>query len=528
MDDSEPAPRGRGRGRRGPLSTAAWVSAVLVSWFAMTLIYAETQRDRQTVFSSDLVLPFMVARDLIRDPRTVGDWYFSPSNYAFPDVPLAAMLLVSPLPKMVMPIAYGGLLLTAYGLLAGWLLVTMRTARWSVAALWGTTLIGLLMIAGNATPYGFGGSFLNFICAAAIHSGAVVCGLVLIPLLSQVFNGSDRDRRRATVAAATLVALCCYSDRAFALWFAGPACFAYLVSRTRMRLPRKLPTIAGLAAVGIAAVALDHLRPTSRTGYKFDFDARKSLAVVVESVRTAIAEGQWQLWLPVALLLPMCLRAVWLLATPRARRHATRDAAELAVILCGTAALACPIALNALHHPSLLRYSLPIFVLPYIWLLAFAFRWSVPGLRPWLYVTPLVLWAWVATLAPRGFAALDVAMHGESLARTLAELGQTAGYGDYWTAKRTMYETDYAIHCVQVDRLLRVKPYIYRQAWFHRRADDGGEIRPTFVVLSKLDESLVRRAFGEPAEVRRFRNETIWLYEEPLPLLGRRGFEPAE
>jgi len=513
---------------RAALSFAAWAAAVLVSWFAMTLIYAETQRDRQSVFNSDLIQPFMVARDFLRDPRTLGDWYHSPANYAFPDVSLAALLLVSPLPRMVVPVAYGGLLLTAYGLLAGWLLVTMRTARWSVAALWGTTLIGLLMIALNATPYGFGGSFLSFICAAAIHSGAVVCGLALIPLLSRVFNGSDSQSRRATVAAATLVALSCYSDRTFALWFAGPACLAALVSRTRTRLPRKLLTIAGLAAVGSAAVALDHLRPTSRIGSKFDFDARKSLAVVVEAVRTAIADGQWPLWLPVTLLVPMCLRAVWLLVTPRARRHATRDGVELAVIFCGIAALAGPIALNAVHHPSLLRYCLPIFVLPYVWLLAFLFRWSVPGLRPWLYVTPLALWTWIATLAPGGFAALDVAMHGESLARTLADLGHPAGYCDYWTAKRTMYETNYAVHCVQVDPALRVRPYNFRESWFHRRADDGGEIRPTFVVLSKLDERIVRQAFGEPAEVRRFRDKTIWLYDEQLPLMGRRGFERAE
>lgn len=494
----------------------------------MTLIYADSERIRAAVFNSDLVMPFMVARDLLRDPRTLVDWYFPPANYAFPDLPLATFLVMTPLPRMVLPIAYGGLLLATYGFLAGWLLVTMRTARWSVAALWGTTLMGALMLAGNATRNGVAGTYLMFICAAYIHSGAIICGLALIPLLSRVFNGSGDPRRRAAIAAAILVALGCYSDRAFALWFAGPTCIAHLVSPTRMRFPRKLLTVAGLAGVGIAAVALDHLRPTSRSGYRFDFDARKSLGVFVESVRTSLAEGQWQLWLPVALLVPMCLRAIWLVATRRARRHATRDGVELSLILCGLGAVAFPLSLNAVHHPSLLRYVLPLFVVPYLWLLALVFRWSVPGLRPWLYVTPVMLWAWVATLAPRGFAALDGVVRGDSLGSTLADLGQAAGYGDYWTAKRTIHETGYAVHCVQVDRTLRTLPYLFRESWFRKRADDGGEVRPTFVVLTRLDEDLIRRAFGEPDAVRTFGRETIWLYDEPLPLLGRRPFEPAD
>jgi len=504
---------------RWPLISLLWAIAFLTAWFAMTLIFAETERVPQVAYNSDLIAPFMVVRDLLRDPAELHHWYLSPANFAFPDWPLAAMLLLSPLPRMILPIVYGGGLLAAYGFLIGWLLVEMRTARRAEATLWGTTLIALLMMASNANPNGFSGVFVRFICAAATHSGAVVCGVALIAMLARVFNGDGLGQRIATGATVVLVAVACFSDRAFALWYAGPVCLSYLVSRTRMKFPRKLLTVAGLAGVGVAAVALDHLRPTSRLGGTFDWNARESLEVFAKLFRESLGEGQWQLWLPVCLLVPMFVRGIWLVGTPRARRHATRDSVELAVICATLSSVALPIALNALYHPSLLRYLLPMFLLPYVWLLMFASRWSTQGMRPWLYAAPLAFWAYSATLAPQGFAAVAAIKDGDTLAKYLLSIGQTAGYGDYWTAKKTMYESNYAVHCLQL-HTGELKPllYIYNGTWYGRRADNRGRVRPTFVVVTRLDEKLLRQNFGEPDDVKKFGWEEIWIYDEPLPL----------
>lgn len=46
----------------------------------------------------------------------------------------------------------------------------------------------------------------------------------------------------------------------------------------------------------------------------------------------------------------------------------------------------------------------------------------------------------------------------------LTALGQRAGYGDYWTFKQTMFETDYAVHCVQLDAAGRQSHFNYNSA----------------------------------------------------------------
>jgi hypothetical protein len=69
--------------------------------------------------------------------------------------------------------------------------------------------------------------------------------------------------------------------------------------------------------------------------------------------------------------------------------------------------------------------------------------------------------------------------------------------------------------------------YNYNTNWFERRADDGGEIRPTFVVMSRLDEAVIRNLFGEPDAIEQFPGEkgveNIWLYDKPLPLISPSG-----
>jgi hypothetical protein len=478
----------------------------------------------------------MVMRDVMHKPSSIMNWSLSPAIYAFPDWIVAGFLQASPLPRTVLPVAYGGFLLAAFGACIGWILVEMRTARRAEAAFWGLMLIAGIFLASNATRIGFGGLFLKFVSAPYIHSGSIFSGLLFIPLLSQVFHGEGVAKRRATIAAVALTTIACYSDLIFSLWFAGPVSLAFLITRTRMHRLRKLQVMAGLATCGVIAAAIDRgLRRSAALGGATSFvsgwlrtsggsavgpkpDIERSIDVWQELLKQSGTEQQWQLWLPVILSFVMLGRGICLTCTSRDRRHARKDSLETALIFANTASLFLPLLAGIIRDPTLLRYSLPAIVLPYAWLLAFASRYHA-RLRPWLSAAAVGICLLVTAAIPSGFAAINRIENKETLSSLLVSLGQRAGYGDYWSCNRTMFETDYAVHCLPIDQKGGPLSIHYNSKWFERRADDGKEIQPTFVVMRGLDEIAIRRLFGEPNAIKHFRGDNIWLYDKPLPLI---------
>ena len=502
-----------------------WITAFLAAWFALTLIYAAGIEPAWNLLcNSDLLMPFMVMRDVLHDPASIMKWDLPPAIYAFPDWILAGVLQASPLPHKVLPVAYCGFLLAAFAFCTGWIVVEMRTARWVQAMLWGTMLVATVFLASNATRLGFGGNLFKYICAPNIHSGSILSGLLLIPLLAQVFHAEGAVQRRATIAAAALIAIGCYSDLSFAAWFAAPVCLAYLAIPAAMPLLQKLKHVAGFAVLGGSAAVLDRcLRPNSTGISQMTRDSTKSLHVWLDTIKESVAQGQWQLWLPVVLALVMLPRAVSIACTPHNRRRARTDAVEMAIIFATVASVAVPLLLGIVFDRSLLRYQMPLLILPYIWLLALASRWNTPRMRPWLSAAAVAFWLGCATLAPRGFAAIDRIEKQETVANGLMSLGQRTGYGDYWTAKQTIFESNYAVHCIQINRFGKRQEFGCNSTWFERRPGDGGELQPTFVVMSRLDEAAIRTLFGEPATVTQVRGETVWLYDKPLPLITPSG-----
>ena len=515
----------RERRLAGPL----WIIAFLTAWFALTLIYAGGIQARpQQLYDSDLLMPFMVMRDVLHNPASIMKWELSPAIYAFPDWILAGLLQASPLPRKVLPLAYGGFLLAAFGFCIGWILAEMRTARRPEATLWGIATIAVVFLAGNATRLGLGGHFLKLTCAPYIHSGSLFSGLLLIPLLSQVFNGEGARQRWPGIAAAAIVVLGCYSDLTFAVWFAAPVCLAYLVMPTTMPFPLKLKTVAGLAALGGTAAALDRLlRPSSDGLSDITPNVVRSFEVSQKLLQESFAQGQWQLWLPVILSVVMLGRGAWLTYTRKDSSHAREDSIEVAIIFATVASLLLPVIMGVLIDPSLLRYSLPIVFLPYVWVLAYASRWFAPRQKFWITSIAVVFSLGCAVLIPWGISGANKIQQAATLSGLLASLGQRAGYGDYWTCNRTMFETDYAVHCMPLNAQGKRLNYNCNTDWFERRADDGGEIRPTFVVMSRLDEASIRSLFGEPDTIKQFPGEkgveNIWLYDKPLPLITPSG-----
>jgi len=508
------------------LARTLWGMAWVAAWAALTLIYTSSlDRKWDLISNSDLLMPFMVMRDMFRNPASIMTWELSPAIYAFPDWIVAGVLQVSPLPRKTLPFVYGGFLLAAYGFCIGWMMKEMRTADRPEATLWGTTLIAAVLLANNVTRLGFGGIFIKCICAPYIHSGALFSGLFLIPLLTQRFHGKDAGRRRSAIASVVLVGLACYSDPIFVLWFAAPVCLAFLVTPTSVSLFHKAREMACLAAVGGSAMALDRwLRPGNVMVTVQSPDVLQAIEVWRHLLSSSIAQSQWQLWLPVLLTFVMLGRGAWLARAQRGGVYARGDSVEVAIIFATVCSLVLPVLMGVMIHPSLLRYSLPVVFLPYVWLLAWCSRRFTPRARSRLSLATLGLWLGCTLLLPQGIAGITRLQQAKTLSGMLSSLGQRAGYGDYWTCKRTMFETDYAVHCVQLDAAGRPSQFNYNSTWFESRADGEGEILPTFIVMSRLGDAAIRDLFGDPDTIAQFRgdngvDDSIWLYDDPLPLI---------
>ena len=506
----------------GAAPALLWAGLFLLAWLAMTLIFTVNISLHRTAYNSDLIHPFMLFEDLLSDPTAITTWQLSPAIYVFPDWPLAALLVGSLLPNVALPLVYGGFLLASYGFLIGWLLVAMRTARWPEAVLWGCLLIAGLFMASNSSPIGLGGTYLSFIATPYIHSGAVLSGMLLIPLLIEVFHGQAAGQRRAIWLASVLVPLACYSDLVFVAWFAAPVCVALLIAPTEMPRWEKLRFITGLAAVSLLAVATDQLRP-SRLSAVLDHNLWKGVVVWRELLRQSVAGGQWQIWLPLGITLLMAVRGAWLLIQSRSSAPSRRRSVELALIFATLSSLVLPFLAGSMIHESKLRYFLPVLFLPWVWLLLLASRLNTPERRLGLQAAGVALAVGCLPLLPKVSQAVTRIEATQKLRKTLEAENLRAGYGDYWTAKPAMFETDRRVHCIPLSRDGTLDDRNYNGRWFTQRADGGGAIEPTFVVTSRLDQATLRRLFGEPARIVKFKKDQfVWIYDEPLPLIRRR------
>ena len=495
-----------------------WTVAFLLAWLAMTLIFTVNLSLHRTAYNSDLVHPFLLLQDLLKDPTALLSWHLSPAIYAFPDWPIAGLLVAVGVPNVALPLVYGGFVLAAYGFLIGWMLVGMQTARPPEGSLWGCLLIAGLFTASNASPIGLGGTYLSFIATPYIHSGAILSGLLLIPLLTEVVHGAGASQQRASVAIAALLPLACYSDLVFVPWFAAPVCSAMLVAPTLMPQRQKLRLISALAAVSLLAAALDHLRP-SRLSADLDRNLWKGVVVWRDLLLQSFQGGQWQIWLPICLTLVMAGRGLWLLARQRPAAASRSHSVELALIFATVGSLVLPFVAGAMVHESTLRYSLPVMFLPWVWLLLIASRFNTPERRQGVLAAGVALALGCLPLLPKVNQAVTRIDATAKLRKTLDAHRLRAGYGDYWTAKPAMFETDRRVHCIPL--LIDGTPDTrnYNSRWFTERSDGSGAIEPTFVVTSRLDQEKLRELFGEPDAVVTFKKDQfVWIYDEPLPL----------
>ena len=192
---------------------------------------------------------------------------------------------------------------------------------------------------------------------------------------------------------------------------------------------------------------------------------------------------------------------------------------ELLLSVACAAAVAGPLAANAVTDPGSLRYFLVLMIAPLLWLEYHALRAAVRSpLRHLTSATASVLlFACVLFVSPAISAAKRI-VAPLPLELCLKAQGQVAGYGDYWTAKALIFASDRRIHVVQ---LAGEKPYHWNtnERWFFRRADDGAPLNLHFIFPERLNPQRLRGAFGPPDSTLNCEGQEVWFYKDALPVV---------
>lgn len=502
------SPKGSPLPTRQPVWLSITAGLILTAAFTFFLTWLLGTHRSDLLINADKIQPFMVMKDALRDPSTLLDWYHSPSIYVFPDWILAGLLQALPVSPRLLPLIYGGALLAAYVIAFGWIVHESKAGSFIAGAAIASVTVVALMLGSTLGPHTVAVAMTFSLATQYIHTGAILAGLVIVAL---VLKADNNFRSGAMVVACMVAAIGAHSDAVLLFWFVLPVAVGMvgydLLGRSRAAL---IP--AGmLTASAIAGIVFDRL--TREFPAKVPSDVGKSLNVWVETLVDTMSRGDFTFPMVVLLCVAMAVRGVVILINVRKTGRDTRSLAELLLIGCSWAALLFPVVTGALIHPSLLRYSLPIFLLPYLWVALLIAR--LP-LSSWLIALATAVWLatgtmiWTPMLQAAGkFAA------PKAVTACLTDNGLTQGYSDYWNSKMVMWDSEYAVHLVQLTGHAKLYRFNFNKRWFEATST-GAPFRPTFIATHRLDESRVREAFGEPQRVIECAGQSIWVYDHVL------------
>ena len=491
---------------------AAGLGFLFAATLALTLVFAlPLYRYPGHVFNSDLIQPFLVVADALADPGSLFDWRHAPSPYVVPDMLLAALCLLLPIPELAKPVVYCGALLALDCLAIGWLLVAAGRTRTVLAGALAAT-VALMALYGLAMLLSLEVSFNMLVSVPApfIHSGAILMGVAFIAAMIAYLRAPER---RNLVPAILICAAGGYSDVLFTIWFVAPLVAALLL--LGRRTAAKTIDLLLVTAIGVVAMVIDRVMRPSIAIIKIDHAT--TIGTWVSSFVRAIEIGAWPFPATVLMAVVMAGRALYLLL---ARRRAL-SAWNIVEICLGGAQLSAtllPVVSGTLIHIESLRYALAAFVVPIIWLLGWACRPTLP-LRWAVGLPAAIAVAVTIAVAPAGFDAASRAGTPKPLLACLEANGLTTGLSDYWNAKLSIFQSSYRLHLMQLNETTAL-PWApnFNVRWFSRRAADGAIAEPNFIVLTGLPEAEVLALYGAPQSTLDCGGETVWRYDHTLAL----------
>lgn len=245
----------------------------------------------------------------------------------------------------------------------------------------------------------------------------------------------------------------------------------------------------------------------------------QSLQNFLADLHEIVASGDWMFTLMLAVVLVMLFRGVGVFIALILRRpvcvHGYFEAFAATAVV---AAMSAPVALGLYISPDQWRYMLVVPVLVVTWTGYMAARFLHYGAisRSVAVISPVV--SIVAALLVSGDSLSHVkeVVYNNPMEKCLKSYGKDTGFGDYWTAKSTMFTSSRRIHIIQLDAKAGRFRHIYNKRWFSHRADDGSPVRPDFIIVDRLDQQALENVFGKPDSVVSCGDSKVWLYRELL------------
>jgi hypothetical protein len=462
---------------------------------------------------------FLLSEDLLAAPRRVFLWYHSPSIYLFPDLFLASILNIAGVPYPWHPLVYstlfGALLCLAGGAAIRY---AMGVGIWLPVTVIALLMAALQLLDFFLPAYSPNSRFSHFhelnelIITVFQHSGAVLSVAAGFALVIASLN-----RRVSAAWLFGWVALSVCSDLLSLAWLAAPAILVSgLLWWTNRAEGARATTIFALTG-GIIGLLAEHLIHSVLPGHLYEQTTSVADHVVV--FFTSIIDpprGRG-----IAMILVGIVGVILLFRGLQLGVRLFRDATwapqytlELLLAVSLVAGLVAPIA----AAPFLtVRYFLILWVLPILWASLWLTRALMRRLE-WKWAPPIGLAALmlVGLISSGAPGKVRRVTSKQPLERCLEQKGLRDGFGDYLTAKSLIYRSKGRFHIAQITADGVPYRLNFNEAWFFRRAEDNQPANFNYIIASRLDPTLLRRTFGEPAEIFHCGADDIWRYKTSL------------
>jgi len=490
------------------------VTAALTMVVALLCVLSFWDRGLSGIpFTSDLVQPYLVIEDLLSNPASFFTWRHSPSPYVFPDMVIAAALVVLPLSTKWMGILYGTALLTGYILAAGSLIGRATKIDSRDAGFLFALCLLMVVVAANALGGQLTSWFLPTLFAPFIHTGALLVTLIAMILLERILRVPGSTAAKALLL--LLVLVTSFSDALFVVWFVLPALIVlWLCARACQSTPPRalMVSLFGAAAIAVAAERIFH---GIKAGKPLRLDTiMRAAETLWNSALDAIVRPDWIFTGLLAITLIILLSGAVSLGRS-ARRREMPFADTLAIFLAVSVVLGvlAPILTSYFQEQSHWRYLLflPLFA---VLKMAIILSRLVKAGRYLSAVPAGALALALLIIAPTAYGAAMAREPRTGLETCLDARDLTTGLGDYWVAKRLMFLSGRKFHIVQLKWDGRLDTYNYNRDWFSRRADDGSAIEPNFIIIRGLVAERIRDKFGAPGNTLPCAGTEIWLYDD--------------
>lgn len=479
--------------------------------------------DPSFFFSADnLYLPALY-RDLFEEGGRWKGWRLTPAPYFFPDMALYFLLDAVSGPFVHAILAYAGVQLALWVLVAQYLVravVPKETVVLGQVLAGVTVVVPLLVFAeGRFMPMRY--TLLN-----AFHFSVVLMAMVALRLALRTFEGGSR------AAPWLLGAVCCLmtaSDRLFLVAFTVPAgvCFALLAGLRRPVPWRRLWGMLGVLGLStLVGLRLARWITGRRLGAAYTElkveGALESLRLLGETVAAQFqsSPGLGLLWVGMllgALLVLVARRKPWTAPdSPEWRLYAVC----LFTVLAVGANVGAVVATGLFVDADGFRYLLLPLLLPLFGVCLVATWVRHERWQRWVGAGVLGLVAvWSGLLLARHpwrtegtqvthFTPFLV----ECLDRNQARYGLARGVADYWNAKITSMFSRTGLRAIQLSPEGRIYHWISNVDWYQDRRGPRPEYN--FVISEGLDMEAVQRRYGSPRETFHCGEAAIHVYGE--------------